>query len=82
MPPFDPITNEAYSVLNLQAGFQKGPWEFMFTVDNVTDEDYYTDLENFPNFGLDGLSGEGPATIVIGTFGHPRIVSASLTYSF
>ena len=82
MPPFDPITNEAYSVLNLQAGFQKGPWELMLNVDNVTDEEYYTDLENFPNFGLDGLSGEGPATIVIGTFGHPRIVSASLTYSF
>ena len=82
MPPFDPITNEPYSVLNLQAGFQKGPWELMLNVDNVTDEEYYTDLENFPNFGLDGLSGEGPATIVIGTFGHPRIVSASLTYSF
>ncbi len=77
MPPFDPITNEAYSVLNLQAGFQKGSWELMLNVDNATDEKYYTDLENFPNFGVDG-----PPTIVIGTHGHPRIVSASLSYSF
>ena len=82
MPPWDPITNDDYSVLNLQVGIQNGPWELMVNVDNVTDEEYYTDLENFPNFGLDGLAGFGPATIVIGTHGHPRIVSASVSYSF
>ncbi len=82
MPPWDPITNDDYSVLNLQIGIQNGPWELMVNVDNVTDEEYYTDLENFPNFGLDGLAGFGPATIVIGTHGHPRIVSASVSYSF
>lgn len=84
MPPANPITNPGYDVVNLQAGLTKGPWDFMFKVQNLFDEDYYTDLENFPNFGADSpdSGGDGPATIVIGTFGQPRIASASLTYNF
>ena len=84
MPPANPITNPSYDVLNIQLGITNGPWDFMLNMDNITDEDYYTDLENFPNFGLDSpdFGGTGPATIVIGTFGHPRVYSASLTYNF
>ena len=62
----------------------EGPWDLVISVDNLLDEDYYTDLENFPNFGLDSpdFGGTGPATIVIGTFGQPKIAQASLTYNF
>ena len=48
MPPWNATTNPSYDVLNIQAGIQKGPWEFMLNLDNATDEDYYTDLEVFP----------------------------------
>ena len=84
MPPANPITNPSYAVVNLQFGISNGPWDFVISVDNLLDEDYYTDLENFPNFGLDSpdFGGTGPATIVIGTFGQPKIASASLTYNF
>ena len=84
MPPANPITNPSYGVVNLQFGVSNGPWDFVISVDNLLDEDYYTDLENFPNFGLDSpdFGGTGPATIVIGTFGQPKIASASLTYNF
>jgi outer membrane receptor protein involved in Fe transport len=84
MPPKDPITNPGYDVVNLQLGITRGAWDFLLSVDNLFDEDYYTDLENFANFGADSpdFDGDGPATIVIGTFGQPRIASASLTYNF
>ena len=43
-------------------------------------EEYYTDLENFPNF-VQGIVDDAPG-IIIGTHGHPRIFSASLSYNF
>ena len=82
MPPWDSINNPDYTVINLQAGIIRGPWEFMLNLDNATDENYYTDLENFPNFGFGSPDIETHPTIVIGTHGHPRIFSASLTYNF
>ena len=84
MPPANPITNPSYAVVNLQFGYSNGPWDFVISVDNLLDEDYYTDLENFPNFSDDSpdFGGTGPAAIVIGTFGQPKIAQASLTYNF
>ena len=82
MPPWDSINNPDYTVINIQAGIIRGPWEFMLNLDNATDEEYYTDLENFPNFGFGSPDIETHPTIVIGTYGHPRILSASLTYNF
>ena len=54
----------------------------MLNLDNAFDERYYTDVEPFPNLGLDGLTGTGPAEIMIGTHGHPRLFTASATYRF
>ena len=82
MPPWDSINNPDYTVINIQAGIIRGPWEFMLNLDNATDENYYTDLENFPNYGFGSPDIETHPTIVIGTHGHPRIFSASLTYNF
>ena len=77
------MTNESLEVIDLQIGVQSESWEMMLNVDNLTDEEYYTDIETFDNFSFSGLTGGGePARIAIGTLGHPRIVSASVSYSF
>jgi iron complex outermembrane receptor protein len=81
--PWDVLTNDSFEVIDLQVGVQSDRWELMLNVDNLTDEEYYTDLEPFDNFSFSGLTGGGePARIAIGTLGHPRIVSASVSYSF
>jgi outer membrane receptor protein involved in Fe transport len=54
----------------------------MFNVDNLFDEEYYTDVEPFPNLTYEGLIGVGPSEIMIGTHGHPRLFTASATYRF
>ena len=43
----------------------------MLNVDNLFDEEYYTDVEPFPNLTYEGLIGVGPSEIMIGTHGHP-----------
>jgi hypothetical protein len=49
-------------------------------MDNVLGEDYYTDLEVFPNLSNDqAVIGD---TFIIGTFGAPKLTQASLTYNF
>ena len=51
-------------------------------MENLFDEEYYVDLQPFPNLGLDGLTGEGPPNIIIGTWGQPRLVTGSVSYHF
>lgn len=59
-------------------GLQGERWEVLVQVENFTDEEYYTDVQRFPNLhALDG--GEN---INIGTMGQPRLVSATLSYRF
>jgi outer membrane receptor protein involved in Fe transport len=76
------VRNPEFTVVNLQVGLISESWEFMLNLDNAFDERYYTDVEPFPNLGLDGLEGTGPAEIMIGTHGHPRLFTASATYRF
>ena len=49
-------------------------------------DSYYTDLENWVNLGaggaLDGVNNMTDPFYIIGTHGHPRMLSASLTYNF
>ncbi|KRP18188.1 MAG: hypothetical protein ABS23_09785 [SAR92 bacterium BACL16 MAG-120619-bin48] len=81
--PWDVLTNDSFKVMDLQVGVQNDRWELMLNIDNLTDEEYYTDLEPFDNYSFNGLTGGGePARIAIGTLGHPRIVTASVSYSF
>ena len=81
--PWDVLTNASFEVIDFQIGLQNDQWELMLNVDNLTDEDYYTDLEPFDNFSFSGLTGGGePARIAIGTLGHPRVVTASVSYFF
>lgn len=86
MPAHDSIKNPSYYTLNLSTGIRSGNWEFMIHGENLTDENYYTDLENWVNLGaggaLDGVNNMTDPFYIIGTHGHPRMLSASLTYNF
>ena len=80
--PWDSVSNPDFIVVNLQLGLTNTKWEVLLNVENLFDEKYYVDLQPFPNLGWDGLTGKGPPSIVIGTFGQPRIVTGSVSYFF
>ena len=86
MPPHNAIDNPSYDTINLTTGIRLGNWEFMIHGENLTDEQYYTDLENWVNLGaggaLDGVNNMTDPFYIIGTHGHPRMLSASVTYNF
>ena len=75
---WNPVTNPSFTVVNAQLGFARGNWEVMVNVENVADDAYYTDVQHFPNYYLL----DGGDNIVIGTLGQPRLVTASVGYSF
>ena len=72
------IRNPSYTVANAQFGLQAERWEFFIQVENLGDEEYFTDVNRLPN--LHAL--DGGAEVNIGTLGQPRIVSATLNYMF
>ena len=75
---WDPVTNQDFTVVNAQTGIAGEKWELALTVENLTDEEYYTDVQHFPNFYLL----DGGDNIVIGTLGQPRLITGSFTYHF
>ena len=50
----------------------------MLNVKNLFDEEYYMDVQHFPNYYLL----DGGDSIVIGTLGQPRLVTLSFSYFF
>jgi iron complex outermembrane receptor protein len=76
------VENPQFTVVDIQLGLVTEQWELMLNVDNLFDEEYYTDVEPFPNLTYEGLIGVGPSEIMIGTHGHPRLFTASATYRF
>ena len=75
---FDPITNPDFTLVNAQVGLVSEKWELTLNVENLSDEEYYVDVQHFPNF----FFLDGGDNIVIGTLGQPRLVSASFSYHF
>ena len=73
-----PVTNPSYTVVNAQLGVAGENWQLMGHVKNLLDEDYYSDVQHFPNFYLL----DGGDDIVIGTLGQPRLLSLSLSFFF
>jgi len=51
----------------------------MVNVENITDEDYYVDVQYLSNLYLLDDAGDN---IIIGTLGQPRLVTASINYYF
>ena len=75
---WNPITNPDYTVVNAQLGVAGERWELSVNVENLFDEEYYYDVQRFPNFFML----DGGADIIIGTLGQPRLITASITYRF
>jgi len=72
------VENPDYTVVGLRAGIGTERWEVSASVENLFDEDYYTDLTVFPNFNP--LIGQ--ETINIGTLGQPRLFTAAVRVWF
>lgn len=74
-------TNPDFTVVDLGAGVEWNNWEFGIHVENLFDEDYYIDVQEFPNFAGSKLPG-APGYIIIGTLEQPRRVVGSVSYRF
>jgi iron complex outermembrane recepter protein len=70
--------NPSYTTVNLSAGIARGNWELAVNVENLFDEEYYSDTTLFPNFN----PFIAQPSIVIGTLGQPRLISGSLSVTF
>lgn len=73
--------NPDFTVVDLGAGVEWNNWEFGIHVENLFDEDYYIDAQEFPNYAGSALPG-APAAIIIGTLEQPRRVVGSVQYHF
>ncbi len=74
-------TNPDFTVVDLGAGVEWNNWEFGVHIENLFDEDYYIDVQEFPNFAGSKLPG-APGYIIIGTLEQPRRVVGSVQYHF
>ena len=73
--------NPSFTVVDLGAGVEWNNWEFGIHVENLFDEDYYIDVQEFPNFAGTALP-TAPGLIIIGTLEQPRRVVGSVQYHF
>lgn len=71
--------NPSYTVVDLNLGMMWSNWELNLLVENLFDEDYYVDAQEFPNFAAAFIP---QSTIIIGTVERKRRISAMLTYRF
>ena len=78
---FPEFTNPSFTVVDLSAGYRRGNTTFSVNVENVFDEEYYIDVQEFPNFAGALVPG-APAQIIIGTLEQPRRVVGSIKVEF
>ena len=74
-------TNPDFTVVDLGAGVEWNNWEIGIHIENLFDEDYYIDVQEFPNFAGSKLPG-APGYIIIGTLEQPRRLVGSVQYHF
>ena len=73
--------NPSFVIVDLGAGVEWNNWEFGIHVENLFDEEYYIDVQEFPNFAGAALP-TAPDLIIIGTLEQPRRVVGSVQYHF
>lgn len=73
--------NPSFTVVDLGGWLEWQNWQFGIHVENLFDESYYVDVQEFPNFAGTALAG-GPGSIVIGTLERPRRIVASVQLGF
>ena len=74
------VINPSFTLVGGQIGVTGDNWELALNVENALDEDYYTDVQTFPDFFY--LDGDADEIIVIGTLGQPQLATASFSYFF
>lgn len=87
-----PLRNPSYVLVSAQIGVAGENWEFTVNGENLTDKDWYPDVQSFPAFReiFVGVPGPVPSCVYpvgdpcisIGTLGQPRLITASLSYFF
>ena len=75
-------TNPDFTVIDLNLGVGWQNWEFAIQVENLTDEDYYIDAQEFPNFAGTARPTAPGGLIIIGTLEQPRRVVGSIQFRF
>lgn len=78
---FPEFTNPSFTVVDLSAGYARGNVTFGLNVENVFDEEYYIDVQEFPNFAGALVPG-APAQIIIGSLEPPRRITGSIKVEF
>ncbi|MFQ6004867.1 MAG: TonB-dependent receptor [Woeseia sp.] len=73
--------NPSFTVVDLGLGYEMSNWTYDLHVENVFDEEYYIDVQEFPNFGGSARAGS-PGLIIIGTLEQPRRIVLSARYAF
>ncbi len=73
--------NPGFTVVDVGGGVEWQDWQFGVHIENVFDEEYYIDVQEFPNFAGTAQVGS-PGAIIIGTLEQPRriVVSAELRF--
>ncbi|MGA0098521.1 MAG: TonB-dependent receptor [Steroidobacteraceae bacterium] len=72
------VENPDFTVASIRVGIGSDRWEFSAGVENLFDEEYYTDATLFPNFNP--LVPQD--AIIIGTLGQPRLLTAAFKVMF
>ncbi|MEP0315165.1 MULTISPECIES: TonB-dependent receptor [Alphaproteobacteria] len=78
---FPEFANPSFTVVDLSAGYRRGKVTFGVCVENIFDEEYYIDVQEFPNFAGALVPG-APAQIIIGTLEQPRRIVGSVKVEF
>ncbi|MEE8094204.1 MAG: TonB-dependent receptor plug domain-containing protein [Gammaproteobacteria bacterium] len=73
--------NPGFTVVDLNLGYKTGNWTIDLLMQNLTDEEYYIDAQEFPNFAGSARPGP-PGLIVIGTLEQSRRTILSVRYAF
>ena len=73
--------NPSFTVVDLGVWLKWQNWQFGVHVENILDEAYYVDVQEFPNFAGSAVAGN-PGSIVIGTLERPRRIVASVQIGF
>ena len=73
--------NPSFTVVDISAGYRFGNVTLDAYVENVFDEEYYIDVQEFPNFAGALVAG-APAQIIIGSLEQPRRFIASIKVEF
>lgn len=78
---FPAFENPAFFVADASVGIEFGAIKASLTVENLFDERYFNDVQEFPNFAGNLNPGE-PGNIVIGTLGQVRRFIGSVRFAF